>query len=96
LEKIMDLLQQSAWHLRSIYAGGSVLMKADENTASTPEARRPRRLSREVLNGMSKRSAEPGSGNTRHKTDSHPFPHFGTPLHMDSLPDTFQLPIFKS
>ncbi len=37
----MDLLQHSAWHLRSIYAGGSVLMKANENSASTREARRP-------------------------------------------------------
>jgi hypothetical protein len=40
------------------------IMKADENTASTREARRSRRLSREVLNLTSKRSAEPpGSGN---------------------------------
>jgi len=38
LEKNMDLLQHSARHLRSIYAGGSILMKADENTASRGEA----------------------------------------------------------
>lgn len=36
------------------------------------------------------------NSNTRHKTDSHPLPHLETPFHMDSLPDTFQLPIFKS